>query len=55
MNDEIEDSVGQEFENNLKSPTLSSKDIDKLLKNQLITELTKRNLITTGTVPVLKK
>jgi len=42
MNDENTDS------------TLSSKDINKLLKPQLVTELTKRNLITTGTVPELK-
>ncbi|KAE9522906.1 hypothetical protein AGLY_016717 [Aphis glycines] len=40
--------------NNLNPSTFSSQDISKLLKPQLIAELTKRNLITTGTIPELK-
>lgn len=40
--------------NNSNTSLISIKDVNKLLKPQLLTELTKRNLITTGTVPELK-
>jgi len=52
MNNETTDS--EKFNDNLNTLILSSKDINKLLKPQLIIELTKRNLISTGTVPELK-
>ena len=39
---------------NSNTSIISIKDVNKLLKPQLLTELTKRNLITTGTVPELK-
>ena len=39
---------------NSNTSILLSKDVNKLLKPQLLIELTKRNLITTGTVPELK-
>lgn len=52
MNNENKNS--EKSEDNLNPSTFSSQDISKLLKPQLIAELTKRNLITTGTVPELK-
>lgn len=39
---------------NSNTSIISIKDVNKLLKPQLLTELTKRNLITTDTVPELK-
>ncbi|KAE9544140.1 hypothetical protein AGLY_001829 [Aphis glycines] len=52
MNNENKNS--EKSEDNLNPSKFSSQDISKFLKPQLIAELTKRNLITTGTVPELK-